>query len=482
MEPWIRSLFVPLVVLAYLVGGCTSPYTEPDWGDDDATGDDDAGDDDTGDDDTGDDDTWGDDDTSGEDNDHDGYTVAEGDCDDHEAGVHPGATENANGVDDDCDGEIDEGTDMEDHDGDGWSEHMGDCDDTNPGIYPGATENENGVDDDCDGLIDDETPGYDDDGDGFNEYDGDCDDDDPFANPGMTEIAQDGIDNNCDGQIDELLECDCPTAASPARAIDVCTGLLSEAVDAEPSQKQVIDSYGGAVAPRFGCQLFGLHTGVMGEDPAQFGADMGTSSYEWDFTGQTANCGAPPPAGFDVKNDKASLEMRLEVPPATHAFSVDFMFISSEYEEWLCTEFNDTFEIYLESSALNAAAFPDHDGDGIAEGNVAFDATGKPITVNNNYFVVTDCQTMFHITGFTGMGFDLEYGFPPATPCTSNAGFTNDAGSTGWLTTTAPVTPGETITLRFSIWDEGDGVYDSAVFIDNFQWDTVPINDPWTDD
>ena len=44
----------------------------------------------------------------------------------------------------------------------------------------------------------------------------------------------------------------------------------------------------------------------------------------------------------------------------------------------------------------------------------------------------------------------------------------------------APVSPGEIITLKFSIWDEGDGVWDSAVFLDNFRWHTTPIQDPQT--
>jgi uncharacterized protein (TIGR02145 family) len=42
----------------------------------------------------------------------------------------------------------------------------------------------------------------DDDGDGFSELSGDCNDSDPLLNPDAYEI-RDGIDNNCDGEIDE---------------------------------------------------------------------------------------------------------------------------------------------------------------------------------------------------------------------------------------------------------------------------------------
>ena len=41
-----------------------------------------------------------------------------------------------------------------DDDGDGYTENQGDCDDTNASINPGATEIEDGIDNDCDGEID----------------------------------------------------------------------------------------------------------------------------------------------------------------------------------------------------------------------------------------------------------------------------------------------------------------------------------------
>jgi hypothetical protein len=46
----------------------------------------------------------------------------------------------------------------------------------------------------------------------------------------------------------------------------------------------------------------------------------------------------------------------------------------------------------------------------------------------------------------------------------------NDAGSTGWLTTTAPVTGGDQFTIRLAIWDTQDSSFDSTVMIDNFRW------------
>ena len=48
-------------------------------------------------------------------------------------------------------------------------------------------------------------------------------------------------------------------------------------------------------------------------------------------------------------------------------------------------------------------------------------------------------------------------------------------GLTGWLTTQAPVSPSETITIDLIIWDTGDQYYDSSVILDNWQWKPDPV-------
>ncbi|MFH1464011.1 MAG: MopE-related protein [Pseudomonadota bacterium] len=141
--------------------------------------------------------------TDEEDDDGDGYRVCEGDCDDEDATSSPAGTEIAHdGVDQDC-----SGADLLDADGDGYDADFAggtDCNDSDTAVSPAGDEltGTTGVDDDCDGTVDEGTAYCDDDGDGYTEAGGDCDDAVASTHPGATE-ASDGLDNDCDGSVDE---------------------------------------------------------------------------------------------------------------------------------------------------------------------------------------------------------------------------------------------------------------------------------------
>ena len=168
-------------------------------------------------------------------------------------------TEVCNTLDDDCDGLIDEGVKSifyGDSDGDGfgvpeitilacsapegYADIIGDCYDANPAIYPGNTEICNGFDDNCTGSVDEGlliTFYADNDGDlygdpadfellcegiaGYVEDNTDCNDANNLINPVALEICN-GIDDNCDGTIDEGLDVTITISASGPTTI--CQG------------------------------------------------------------------------------------------------------------------------------------------------------------------------------------------------------------------------------------------------------------------
>ena len=50
----------------------------------------------------------------------------------------------------------------------------------------------------------------------------------------------------------------------------------------------------------------------------------------------------------------------------------------------------------------------------------------------------------------------------------------NTGGGTDWLVTSAPIVPGEIMTLDLTIFDVSDGNLDSLVLLDGFEWNIDP--------
>ncbi len=171
-----------------------------------------------------------------------------GDCDDQDAARNPGAQEQCNHLDDNCNGQTDEEGatactvyfyDL-DNDQYGGNDFRclcaaaglyralvgGDCNDAAANVNPETPETCNGDDDNCDGIADPEGsigcgPLYKDmDGDGYglagdfkcfcvpvgvyrSTLGTDCNDQDPGAHPDAEELCANGKDDNCNDQTDE---------------------------------------------------------------------------------------------------------------------------------------------------------------------------------------------------------------------------------------------------------------------------------------
>jgi len=151
-----------------------------------------------------------------------GYAALDGDCDQNDEKIHPGAAEICNGKDDNCDTRVDEGAApvmmWPDQDGDGYYKSQtgtpktgcgnapgyaaqgGDCDDIDPAIHPGAAETCNLRDDNCDGTVDERVRprcgvGW------CSRVSLSCDPADCEPGPPTAELCN-AFDDDCDGVID----------------------------------------------------------------------------------------------------------------------------------------------------------------------------------------------------------------------------------------------------------------------------------------
>ena len=435
-----------------------------------------------------------------DDNDGDNDEV---DCEPKNQAVSTWAVEVCDGIDNNCNYEIDEeGAEgcipyYQDHDGDGFGVYSaarclceaqetwtslkwGDCDDSNPALSPGATEICDDKDNDCDGVLDE---GCDEDGDGFCNIHievigfpsvcpmgpGDCYDGSPDVNPGALEDPGDGVDNDCDGEIDEAMVCPGPctghTVDAYLCALEMCFGpLIQSAAFSSPSGANT-DPAWHAVS-HFGntnndlAPWAGVSYGLLAAGNA-----TGTS-----HSGGLGGSGISDPYASDGYTTYDNIEFKsvITAPANAVGFSIDYIFFSEEYEEYIGSPYNDKFYVFLKApqttgnqkivinyaACSNPGAYFDFEENGQKWCYVAINtAFSEP------------CSNP--ATNISGTGFECG---PP-----------NDAygSSTGWLVTQWPIQGGETFELTFHIHDASDAIFDSEVILDNFHWLSEPF-DPGT--
>jgi hypothetical protein len=344
--------------------------------------------------------------------------------------------------------------------------------------------------------------GTDHDGDGFSFAEGDCNDCDPNSNPGALDTPKDGIDEDCDGIIDnEPTGCDVgATVASndpfqAALAIDICrkttetaTGKariwgVTSATFVAPDRTgtcggascaanaNIALGYGnlthlGFNQPQQGSHMLALSSGTA-RDPTDPGYES-VSGFDKGYTsGYAEGFPLPAPACPGVTtgtpHDGAGLELTIRVPTNATSFSFNENFFSYEFPDYVCSEFNDGFTAEMTPQPVS-----------ISSPNLVFDQFGNPLSVNNAMLQVCVPQT----------AGGKEFACPLGSSALANTGF--DAASdmsgtahasTGWLTTNVPIDPslkGKDITLVFTAWDSGDGVLDSTALVDNVTFSTLP--------
>ncbi|HRG01697.1 MAG TPA: choice-of-anchor L domain-containing protein [Bacteroidia bacterium] len=121
--------------------------------------------------------------------------------------------------------------------------------------------------------------------------------------------------------------------------------------------------------------------------------------------------------------------------PTCATLSINYVFASEEYPEWVGSTYNDVFGFVLSG--------PKPTGGNYTQTNIStIPGTSTPVTINN---VNAGSNSAYYIQAPPGLEYD---------------------GRTTILTASASVIPCQTYTMTIGVWDDGDGSLDSGVFLD----------------
>ena len=200
-----------------------------------------------------------------------------------------------------------------------------------------------------------------------------------------------------------------------ARAMELCDGTLLSAVlrTSGPGQATVVQGNYGSYSPHAGQAMATIASGDVSplSDKDDDGAHEKVSPHPAPRPAPNDGCGQADPSSV---MDMVTLELRLRAPDNATGFSFKFNFMSAEFPEFHCTEFDDTFLAVLTSSASPSE-------------NISFDENDNVISINTGFFDVCSPAHASSCMGdqdLAGTGYEGR-------------------GGTGWLTTQAPIEGGK---------------------------------------
>lgn len=349
------------------------------------------------------------------------------------------------------------GTLDDDVDGDGFSEAQGDCEDCDPNRNPNAIEvaTEEGkepYDEDCDGEIDEPLDPPCDSG-------IDVDEMDPRKAAEAVEICKvsTGPDDWGFVSAEWVMADGSPPPSDPTMAQRFHLG------------HGFVDDFGPNLDLRAGERMLVLSSGTARRpnDPGYQSVGGFSKGYTGAFAqGFPKESPACPGVTTGTPNDPTGVELVLRAPSNATGFSFDFDFYTYEWPGFVCSTYNDFFLAILEpfppGQSDGNISF-DGDGNPISVNNALLEVCGcagnPPNACTAGGKTFTCSLGNIELIG-TGFGFDMSFG--------------QDHGATSWLRTTAPVEGGSEVHLRFAVHDSGDGVLDSTTLIDNFAWIATP--------
>jgi uncharacterized repeat protein (TIGR01451 family) len=242
--------------------------------------------------------------------------------------------------------------------------------------------------------------------------------------------------------------------ASPASATITPTSNALDLADAMAVQSSVVDGAAFETLPP-SPPVGSAPNGVADSESALASFPTDGSTYSILTSGDVSLADDPNTSGSsgaddggeaergDTDRDVSILRVDLDVPGGRNCLTVDFRFFSEEFPEYLNSSYNDAFIAELDPTQESQWTTS---GTAIsADDNFAFGPAGEVISIN--------------ATGALSMSDDEAVG-------------TTYDGATPLLRASTPITSGEH-SVYFSVFDQGDNAYDSAVFLDRLGLGTV---------